>query len=115
MKATLLGLLAVGCTASVPTQQPVTVAHVDVSNVHCSADCPSVLELYQVCVCAFDRVEPSTGHLDVETGTDAADIAQLVQIQYAGAVTSGDRPHLDYVLEQDAAVEVNAAFDHDAV
>ena len=110
MKATLLGLLAVGCTGE-STQQPITIARVDVTNVHCRSDCASALGLYQVCSGHFERVEPNTGHLVVETVVDAADIAQLVQLQYSGAVTYGDRPHLDFVLERDDVVDVKAAFD----
>jgi hypothetical protein len=110
MKATLFSLLVVGCTGE-HTQQPITIAHVEVSNVNCRSDCESALELYGVCTGHFDRVEPETGHVDVETVVAANHIAQLVQLQYRGAVTNGDRPHLDYVLERGGAVDVTAAFD----
>jgi len=114
MKATLLSLLAVGCTGEL-SQEPITIAHVDVSNAHCKSDCPSAIGLYGVCIGAFQLVEPATAHIDVETIVDADHIVQLVQLQYSGAVTYGDRPHLDYVLERNGAVEVKAAFDYDTV
>src|SRR5690349_18010532 len=110
MKATLLALLAVGCTGE-SARPNVTVTHVDVSNVNCQSECASQLGLYGVCLGNFDRVEPETAELHVETSVGAQAIAQLVQLQYSGAVTSGDRPHLDFVLDRHGVVDVTAAFE----
>jgi len=107
----LLLFVLIGCTSE-RVVRPLTIAHVDVTYPDCPESCYSPLGFWDICSGNFAFIEPDATHIDADTPVDADDLAQLVQLQYGGAVRNNGRarPHLDFTLTAGDVADVAAAY-----